>query len=122
MLLLILTMIPNAICFGALFNNEYPLLILALPHKSTKYMPVLSKFSSVQNSPRFHVPGDVGVKGGNLRVEPLVSSDEGVFPDLPDLSVVVPRSQVVLEILCVVLHALIYHLLDLMCLLILLYY
>ena len=50
-------------------------------------------------------PGDVGVERRHLRVELLVSADERVLVDLPDLAVVVPRRQVVAEVLPVGRHA-----------------
>ena len=50
-------------------------------------------------------PGDVGVKRRDLRVEFLISADERVLVDLPDLAVVVPRRQVAGQILPVGRHA-----------------
>ena len=51
-------------------------------------------------------------------VELLVSADEGVLVDLPDLAVVVPRAQVALQISGVRLHAAANQRLDLLDLLI----
>ena len=61
-------------------------------------------------------PGDIRIKGGHLRVELLVALDEGVLVDFPDLAVIVPRPQVVLQVGGVGLHPrvdLVLYLLDL---------
>jgi hypothetical protein len=59
-------------------------------------------------------PGDVSIKGRNLRFELLVATDESVLVDLPDLAVVVPRREIVLEICGVALHPAVDQILDLL--------
>ena len=43
------------------------------------------------------IPRDISVKGGDGWIQPLVASDEGLFVQFPDLSVRVPRGQVLQE-------------------------
>ncbi len=64
------------------------------------------------------LPGYISIKRGHLRVQFLVTSYESIFVDLPDLPVVVPRTQVVLEISGVTGHPLVNLILDLIYLLI----
>ena len=50
-------------------------------------------------------PRNVAVKGGHGRIALFVSDEQNVLADVPQLSEVVPRGQVLLEQLGVVLHA-----------------
>ena len=53
-------------------------------------------------------PCDIGIKGRHLWVQFLISADECVFVDFPDLAVVIPRGQVILQICRIELHPGIY--------------
>ena len=50
-------------------------------------------------------PCNVGIERRHLRIEFLVSANERILADLPDLTVVVPCRQVVGQVLSVVRHA-----------------
>ena len=65
------------------------------------------------------LPSNIGVEGGDLWVEFLVAADEGVLVDLPDLAVVVPCRQVVLQVGGISLHTTTHLQLDLVNLLVL---
>ena len=42
------------------------------------------------------IPSNIRLEGGHLWVEFLVATYEGIFVDLPDLPIVVPRAEVAL--------------------------
>ena len=60
------------------------------------------------------IPGNVSIKRRVLRVEFLISPNEGIFLNLPDFPVGVPCAQVVLQVLSIALHAGIDDVLDLL--------
>ena len=53
----------------------------------------------------FNLPGNVSIKGRHLWVELLVSPNESIFVYLPDLPIVVPRWQIILEVSGICLHS-----------------
>lgn len=70
-----------------------------------------------QPVPTYITPGNVRLEGGDSGLQLLVSADEGILVDFPDVLEVVPGGQVALEALGRGLHATKDHVVPLACVL-----
>ena len=59
------------------------------------------------------LPANIGIETSNRRVQAMISLDEGRLVDLPDFLVVVPRAQVVTQMLRIFRQAFVYLPVDL---------